>query len=91
LQIEEIAFRFLNYPEFDLSESSFAKYASMISQVDESLTAIPVFPMRIARHSSIYVRRDGHVQKPADIKGRRVGVPSQQLQVWRSGAAARGF
>jgi 4,5-dihydroxyphthalate decarboxylase len=88
LQIEEIFFRLLNYREFDISEISFAKYASLISQGDESLTAIPVFPMRIARHSSIYVRRDGPVQQPADLKGCRVGLPE-----WAQTAAvySRGF
>jgi 4,5-dihydroxyphthalate decarboxylase len=75
LPIEEIFFRFLTYREFDVSEISLAKYASLISQGDPSLTAIPVFPMRIARHSSIYVHRDAPVRKPADLAGRRVGVP----------------
>jgi 4,5-dihydroxyphthalate decarboxylase len=75
LPIEEIFFRFLTYREFDVSEISFAKYASLISQGDQSLTAIPVFPMRIARHSSIYIRRDASVREPADLAGRRVGVP----------------
>jgi 4,5-dihydroxyphthalate decarboxylase len=88
LQIEEIFFRFLSYREFDASEISLAKYTSLISQGDETLTAIPVFPMRIARHSSIYVRRDGPVKEPADLKGRRVGVPE-----WAQTAAVftRGF
>jgi 4,5-dihydroxyphthalate decarboxylase len=88
LQIGEIFFRFPNYREYDLSEISVAKYASLISQGDESLTAIPVFPMRIVRHSSIYVRPDEPVQKPADLKGRRVGVPE-----WAQTAAvySRGF
>jgi 4,5-dihydroxyphthalate decarboxylase len=75
LQIEEIFFRFLGFREFDVSEISLAKYTSLVSQGDESLTAIPVFPMRIARHSSIYVRRGGPVKEPADLKGLRVGVP----------------
>lgn len=75
LPIEEIFFRFISYREFDLSEISLGKYASLISSGDTSLTAIPVFPMRIARHSSIYIRRDGPVQKPADLRGRRVGIP----------------
>ena len=88
LPIEEIFFRFLSYREFDVSEISFAKYASLISQGDESLTSIPVFPMRIARHSSIYVRRDGPVRKPSDLAGRRVGLPE-----WAQTAAvySRGF
>lgn len=88
LHTEEIFFRFLTYQEFDVSEISFAKYASLISQGDESLTAIPVFPMRIARHSSIYVRRDGPVLVPSDLAGRRVGLPE-----WAQTAAvySRGF
>jgi 4,5-dihydroxyphthalate decarboxylase len=88
LQIEEIHFRALTYREFDVSELSLAKYASLISQGDDSLTAIPVFPLRMARHSSIYVRRDGPVHKPADLAGRRVGLPE-----WAQTAAvySRGF
>jgi len=43
LPIEEIFFRFLKHREWDVSELSFAKYASLISQGDTSLTAIPVF------------------------------------------------
>ena len=37
---------------------SFGKYVSLIAAGDETLTAIPVFPSRIFRQSSIYVRRD---------------------------------
>jgi 4,5-dihydroxyphthalate decarboxylase len=33
-----------------------------------------VFPSRAA-HSSIYIRRDGVVKQPSDLKGKRVGVP----------------
>ncbi len=88
LQIEEIFFRTLNYREFDVSELSFAKYVSLLSQGDRSFVAIPVFPSRIHRHSSIYIRRDGPVQAPADLAGRRVGIPE-----WAQTAAvySRGF
>ena len=75
LGIEEIFFRFLKYREWDVSEVSFAKYASLISQGDRTLTAIPVFPSRIFRHSSIYVRRDGAVRTPQDLAGKRIGLP----------------
>jgi len=88
LPIEEIFFRFLINREWDVSESSLAKYASMISQGDTSLTAIPVFPSRIFRHSSIYVRCDGPVHVPSDLVGRRAGLPE-----WAQTAAvySRGF
>ena len=75
LQIEEIFHRFTAYREWDVSELSMGKYVSLISQDDTSLTALPVFPSRVFRHSSIFVRRDGPVTAPADLKGKRVGIP----------------
>ena len=88
LPVEEIFFRFLKHREWDVSELSFGKYASLISQGDTSLTAIPVFPSRIFRHSSIYVRRDGPVRAPQDLAGKRIGLPE-----WAQTAAVytRGF
>ncbi len=88
LPVEELFFRFLKHREWDVSELSFAKYASLISQGDDTLTAIPVFPSRIFRHSSIYIRRDGPVKTPQDLVGRRVGLPE-----WAQTAAvySRGF
>jgi 4,5-dihydroxyphthalate decarboxylase len=88
LPIEEIFHRFIINREWDVSEMSMAKYVSLISQNDTSLSAIPVFPSRVFRHSSLYVRRDGPVRAPADLVGRRVGVPE-----WAQTAAvySRGF
>lgn len=93
LPIEEIFFRFLVYREWDVSEISMAKYASLISQGDTSLTAIPVFPSRIFRHSSIYVRRDGPVQAPSDLAGRRAGLPewAQTAAVYTRGLLMHQF
>lgn len=75
LPIEEIFFRFTRSREWDISELSMAKYCSMVAAGDESLTAIPVFPSRVFRHSAIYVRADAGIREPADLVGRRVGVP----------------
>jgi 4,5-dihydroxyphthalate decarboxylase len=65
-----------------------AKYASLLASGDTSLTAIPVFPSRVFRHSSIYLRRDSGIQKPADLNGRRIGVPEW---VQTAGVYARGI
>jgi 4,5-dihydroxyphthalate decarboxylase len=88
LSIEEIFFRFTKFREWHVSELSFAKYAALVSQGDTSLTAIPVFPSRMFRHSSIYVRNDGPVKEPRDLAGKRIGVPE-----WAQTAAvySRGF
>lgn len=93
LQIEETHFRAMAFREFDISELSFGKYASLISQGDQTLSAIPVFPLRMARHSSIYIRRDGPVQKPADLAGRRVGIPewAQTASVYTRGFLVHQF
>lgn len=43
-----------------------------------------MFPSRAFRHTSIYVRKDRGIDSPADLKGRRVGLPEYQLtaNVW---------
>lgn len=88
LQIEEIFFRQFNYRDFDVSEVSMGKYCSLVSQGDAPLVAIPVFPSRVPRHSSIYVRRDGPVKTPQDLAGKRIGIPE-----WAQTASvySRGF
>ena len=87
-QVEEIFFRFINHREWDVSELSFAKYVALKSQDDPTLTAIPVFPSRVFRQSSIYVRPDNSVAKVEDLAGRKVGIPE-----WAQTAAvySRGY
>jgi 4,5-dihydroxyphthalate decarboxylase len=68
LPLHDIFFRFIHFKDFDVAELSMAKYVSMISQGDDSLIALPVFPSRVPRHSAIYVRRDGPVKQPADLR-----------------------
>jgi 4,5-dihydroxyphthalate decarboxylase len=88
LSVEEIFQRFIKFREWHVSETSFGKYVSLLSQGDDSLTAIPVFPSRMFRLSSIYVRADGAVAGVDDLAGRRVGVPE-----WAQTAAiyTRGY
>ena len=87
----EIFRRFLLEGEFDLSELSMAKYASLVSQRDDRFVAIPVFPSRVVRFSSLYVRRDGKVKSPADLNGCVVGLPewAQTAAVYTRGMLMR--
>lgn len=93
LPVEEIFHRFLKYREWEVSELSFAKYAALTSQPDSPFTAIPVFPSRCFRHSSIYVRAGGPVKAPADLKGRRVGIPewAQTAAVYTRGVLVEDY
>ncbi len=75
MPVEEIFFRMLRFREFDLSESSMGRYVSILSRGECPFVAIPVFPSRMFRHSSIYVRAAGGVKQPSDLRGRRIGIP----------------
>jgi 4,5-dihydroxyphthalate decarboxylase len=88
LPVEEIFFRFTRHREWDVSEMSFAKVVSLLSQDDRSIVPMPVFVSRVFRLSSIYVRPDGPVKTPADLRGKRIGVPE-----WAQTAAiySRGY
>ena len=92
-QVEEIFFRFVKFREWEVSEVSFAKYVALRSQGDDGLVAIPVFPSRVFRHSSIYVRAGGRVRAVEDLAGARVGVPewAQTAAVYSRGALRHQF
>ena len=51
------------------------------------INAVPVFPYRAFRHSTLYVREDSPLRGPADLKGKLVGVPdfSMTAAVWTRG------
>ncbi|EON14021.1 MULTISPECIES: 4,5-dihydroxyphthalate decarboxylase [Pandoraea] len=87
LPVEEIFYRTTHFQEWDLSEMSLAKYASLRSQGDDRLIGLPVFPSRAFRLSSLYVRGDGSVTSPADLRGKRIGVPewAQTASVYSRG------
>jgi 4,5-dihydroxyphthalate decarboxylase len=74
LRPHEIFYRFMTHHEWEVSEMSFGGYCSMVADGDDSAIAIPVFPSRVFRHSSIYIRNDGPVRRPEDLAGKRIGV-----------------
>ncbi|MDB5727905.1 MAG: 4,5-dihydroxyphthalate decarboxylase [Noviherbaspirillum sp.] len=75
LPSEEITYRFVRNREWDVSKTSFGNVISLASQDDRSLVAIPVFPSRMFRHSSIYVLADGGIERPEQLAGKRIGMP----------------
>ena len=93
LPVEEIFFRFTRHREWDVSELSLAKFSHLASQNDDSLVAIPIFPSRMFRHSAFFVRGDGAVREPADLKGRKIGIPEWTItaSVWGRGLLAHSF
>ena len=86
-QIEEMFYRFINFREFDVSEISSGKYTSLISQGDNRFVGIPVFPSRVFRQSSLYIRADSKIGKPEQLAGKRIGIPEwgQSASVYTRG------
>ena len=91
--VEEIFYRFTQFREWDISEMSFAKYASLLSQPNCDLIAIPVFPSRAFRHSSIYVSANSSYKTPADLKGCKIGVPewAQTASIYTRGLLVHDY
>jgi 4,5-dihydroxyphthalate decarboxylase len=90
LPVEEIFFRFIKFREWDVSEMSFAKYVSLVSQEDRNFVAIPVFPSRVFRLSSFYVRSDGRCTSGHQLNGARIGIPewAQTASIYTRGYIA---
>jgi len=83
LDPEEIFFRAFRHADFDICELSLSSSIVKTTQGNFPYVAIPAFVSRAFRHTSIYVRTD-RIKKPADLKGRKVGLAEYQLtaNVW---------
>ena len=83
LSPEEMFFRAMRSRDFDISELSFSSYLVKHSKGECPYIALPVFLSRAFRHTAIYVRKD-RIERPEDLKGKRIGVPEYQLtaNVW---------
>lgn len=87
LSPEEMFFRAFRHQAFDVSELSLSSYSISVARGDPHYVAVPVFLSRAFRHSSVYVRKDRGIDRPEDLKGRRIGIAEYQLSanVWIRG------
>jgi 4,5-dihydroxyphthalate decarboxylase len=87
MPVEETFFRMLRYREFDVAEMSLSSYVVSLFKDPKPFVAIPVFPSRFFRHSSIYVSARSGIERPQDLIGKRVGNPEYQMTapVWIRG------
>ena len=65
--------RFLRNDEFDVAEVSVSSYLAARDN-DWPFRAIPVFLHRRFRHGFMFINTGKGIAKPADLKGRRIGV-----------------
>ena len=79
LQPAEIFWRMLQYQEFHASEMSLSNYTSLVSDGNAPFIAIPVFPSRVFRHGYFFINTTKGIEKGADLKGKRGGVPEYSM------------
>lgn len=87
LPVEEIFWRMLKFEEFDVAELSLGAFLVAASQGRRPFMAIPVFPSRTFRHRCIFVNSASAIERPEDLRDRRVGVPEYTMtaSVWLRG------
>jgi 4,5-dihydroxyphthalate decarboxylase len=95
LEPEEIFFRMVRFGEFDVAEMSLSTYL-LTHLADGPFVAIPVFPSRMFRHTSVYVNAgsfDLSGEPVAQLAGKTVGVAEYQLtaNVWIRGILAEHY
>jgi 4,5-dihydroxyphthalate decarboxylase len=87
MPVEEIFYRQIKFAEFDVSEMSLSSYVLTLNGENPPFIAIPVFPSRYFRHQTMFVNDRSGISTPADLKGKRVGIPEYQITagVWQRG------
>jgi 4,5-dihydroxyphthalate decarboxylase len=89
----EMFWRQLSFAEFDVSEISMSELMMIRSRGDDRFVGVPVFTTRRFYHTMTLVRKDAGIASPADLKGKRVGVPEyvQTAALWTRGVLENEF
>jgi len=89
----EMFWRQLRFAEFDVSEMSMSSLLISTARGPTPWVALPVFTTREFFHTRILVRADAGIASPADLKGKRVGVPEfqQTAAIWGRGVLENEF
>lgn len=76
---EELFWRMAVHSEFDASEFSLGAMSILMGRGDRRFVGIPAFPSRFFRHSSIFINTHAGIEKPEDLKGKKMGVPDYTM------------
>ena len=93
LHPSELFWRQLHFSEFAVSEMSCSSFIIAVARGDSRFVGLPIFTTRRFFHTSILVRRKAGIETPADLKGKRVGVPEYQqtAALWARGVLQHEF
>jgi 4,5-dihydroxyphthalate decarboxylase len=83
----ELFWRQLHFADFDISEMSMSSLMMSVAGGDDRWMALPVFTTRRMFHTGVLVRKDRGINKPEDLKGKKLGVPEYQqtAALWTRG------
>lgn len=88
MPVEECFERAYFHGEFEVAEIGFSPYLIALSRGVAPYVAVPAFVSRSFRHSAVYIRTDRGIKGPAELRGKRVGVPEYQMSavMWFRGS-----
>src|SRR4029079_18816177 len=89
----EMFWRQLRYGDFDVSEMSMSTLTILASKGNRDWVGLPIYTMRKFFHTEIVYHKDTGIKVPADLKGKRVGVPEYQqtAAIWTRGVLQHEF
>jgi 4,5-dihydroxyphthalate decarboxylase len=93
LHPSEMFWRQLRFAEFDVSEMSMSSLLISTARGPTPWVALPAYTTREFFHTRILVRADIGIASPADLRGKRVGVPEYQqtAAIWGRGVLENEF
>jgi 4,5-dihydroxyphthalate decarboxylase len=78
----ELFYRNLMHDEFDLFEMSISEFLMVMANPQGSRwhwSALPIFPRKAFNWLNLCVHADAGIKSPADLKGKRIGVPDYPM------------
>src|SRR5262245_57913513 len=89
----EMFWRQLRYGDFDVSEMSLASLMIATARGPTQWVALPVYTQRKFFQTWILIRKSAGITAPADLRGKRVGVPEYQqtAAIWSRGVLEHEF
>ena len=87
LHASELFWRQLRFGDFDVSEMSMSSLMAAVTAGDDRWVGLPIFTTRRMFQVGILVRKDRGIEKPSDLKGKKMGVPEYQqtAALWTRG------
>jgi 4,5-dihydroxyphthalate decarboxylase len=87
LHASELFWRQLRFGDFDVSEMSMSSFLMAVAGGDTRWVGLPVFTTRRMFNVGVLVRKDRGIEKPADLVGKKMGVPEYQqtAALWTRG------